>query len=128
MRPRIYIAGPFRGKTPWDIECNIRQAEDHGLRVAMMGGIPIIPHSMYRFFQDSLPDDFWLEAGLSILQTCHAVSVCVSPERAEFSKGTMAEVQEAQRLGLPVFTCCREMLLELARMIDKFSKKLEGST
>jgi nucleoside 2-deoxyribosyltransferase len=101
-RPLIYIAGPFRADTSWGIEQNIRRAEEHGLLVARLGGIPVIPHTMHRFYQDALPDEFWLEAGLALLRICAAVAVCVDEERAQRSFGTVAEIGEARVRGLPV--------------------------
>jgi nucleoside 2-deoxyribosyltransferase len=101
-RPKIYIAGPFRASTPWEIEQNVRCAEAHGLLVAQLGAIPIIPHAMYRFFQDALPDEFWLEAGLRIMDGCQALSVCVAEERA--GTGTTGERKYAiDQLKIPVF-------------------------
>ncbi len=103
-RPLIYIAGPFRADTPWAIEKNVRKAETLGLSVARMGGIPIIPHTMYRFFQNSLPDAFWLEVGIEILRRCHVVAVAFpSRVRAQESRGTAEEIATALEFGLPVF-------------------------
>ena len=101
--PRVYVAGPFRGKTPWIIEENIRRAESLGLRVARMGAVPVIPHSMYRFYQDSLPDDFWLAAGLSILSTCDALACVLPHDKIHLSQGTTAEVAFHIKAGRPVF-------------------------
>jgi len=101
--PMVYVAGPFRAKDAWGIECNIREAENLGLRVASFGVVPVIPHTMYRFFQGSLPDEFWLQAGLALLRACVSVVVTTTRIGAETSAGTMAEVDEARRLGLPVF-------------------------
>ena len=69
----IYIAGKFRGATPWEVEQNIRAAEEIGLQVAQLGGIPIIPHTMYRYFDKSLPDAFWEAATLGLLSRCDAI-------------------------------------------------------
>jgi hypothetical protein len=102
-RPLIYIAGPFRAEIPWEIEQNIRCAEAHGLLVARLGGIPVIMHPMYRFFDKALPDAFWLEAGKALLRTCAAVAVCVDVDRAQYSSGTTGEIEEAVKLGLPFF-------------------------
>lgn len=101
--PLIYIAGPFRADTPWSIEQNIRRAEEHGLLVAKLGGIPVIPHTMYRFYQNALPDEFWLEAGIALLHTCAAVAVCVGPDRAQQSFGTLGEIGQAKQWSLPVY-------------------------
>ena len=102
-RPLIYIAGPFRASTPWEIEQNVRRAEEHGLWVAKLGGIPLVPHTMYRFYQNSLPDAFWLEAGLALLRSCNAVAVACSKTRAFDSKGTVGEIADAKMRNVRVF-------------------------
>jgi len=99
--PLIYIAGPFRAATPWEIECNIRRAETLGLEVARLGGIPIIPHTMYRFFQNALSDEFWLKCELQLLKPCNALAAVVGWEK---SKGTQGEIRYAEdELKIPVF-------------------------
>lgn len=69
----LYIAGPYRADTPWLIEQNIRNAEEVAILVAKIGAIPVCPHSMYRFFQGSLPDEFWLGATLGLLKKCDGI-------------------------------------------------------
>jgi hypothetical protein len=101
--PRIYVAGPFRAETPYQIERHIRAAEDLGLVVAKMGAVPVIPHTMYRYYQDSLPDEFWLEAGLSILSTCHAVAVVLPHDQISRSRGTTEEVLTARADNKTIF-------------------------
>jgi hypothetical protein len=103
--PLIYIAGPFRADTAWAIEKNVREAERWGLEVAKLGAIPVIPHSMYRFFHGALPDTFWIEAALTLLRSCTTILVVdyFSSLRWRASEGTMGEVDEMQRLGRPVF-------------------------
>ena len=64
----IYIAGPFRGDTSWQIECNVRDAEALGLEVARAGAMPLIPHANTRFFDGELTDDFWLRGTLALLR------------------------------------------------------------
>lgn len=101
--PRIYIAGPFRGETPWDIECNIRRAEDLGLRVARMGAVPVVPHSMYRYYQGSLPDAFWIEATLSLLHTCQAMVIDLPLKDVQNSVGTMGEIEDCRKFKRSYF-------------------------
>ena len=103
--PSIYIAGPFRARTAWEIENNIREAEHWGLAVAKLGAVPIIPHSMYRFFHGVLPDPFWIEATLTLLRPCDALLVIDFREKARWqaSTGTVGEVEEMRRLGRPRF-------------------------
>jgi hypothetical protein len=122
-RPLIYIAGPFRADTPWGIELNIRRAEEHGLRIVKLGGIPVIPHTMYRFFQNSLPDDFWLEAGLALLRPCNAVAVTVDSSSAQRSRGTVGEIAAARESGIPVFYYERADGETTARWIDNWIKE-----
>lgn len=101
--PRVYIAGHFRGKTPWDIECNVRRAEDLGLWVAKMGAVPVIPHSMYRYYQGSLPDAFWIEATLSLLHTCQSMVIDLPHEQIVNSVGTMGEIADCVGYQRPYF-------------------------
>lgn len=100
VRPRIYIAGPFRAPSAWQIEQNIRRAEEFGLKVVKMGGCAVIPHTMYRFFQGALPDDVWLECALTLLEPCHAVVVTQGWLN---SSGIRGEIARAHDLQLPVF-------------------------
>lgn len=99
--PLIYVAGPFRAETAWGIEQNIRVAESVGLKVARLGAVPVIPHSMYRFFQGTMPDDFWLNACLQLLRKCHAIVTVTNGQR---SSGTLIELDAAKtKLHIPIF-------------------------
>jgi nucleoside 2-deoxyribosyltransferase len=116
-RPLIYIAGPFRASTPWEIEQNVRRAEEYGLWIAGLGGIPLCPHTMYRFYQNSLPDAFWLEAGIALLRKCDAVAVCVGELAAENSAGTTSEINDACARSVPVFYNTSNDMRRLANWI-----------
>jgi len=96
----VYIAGPFRGPTPWDVECNIRDAEGLALAVAQAGAMPLCPHTMMRYFDKQCTDGFWLEGALELLRRCDAV---LFAELWEESKGSVGEHEEAVRRGMPVF-------------------------
>ena len=97
---RVYIAGPFRGPDAWAVECNIREAEALGFRVASMGAVPVIPHAMFRFFDRTLTDQFWIDATLELLRACDTI---VLTPRWEMSAGARGELNEARTRGLPVF-------------------------
>ena len=96
----VYIAGPFRGRTAWDIEQNIRRAEDLGYLVAQVGASPLIPHANTRYFHGSMSDAFWLDATLELLRRCDAIVLC---KGYQDSIGSLAEIAEATRLIIPVF-------------------------
>ena len=95
----IYIAGPYRGVTPWDVECNIRAAEAIAFEVAKTGNIPLCPHSMYRYFDKALPDEYWLEITTQLLSPCDAIVMCPGWED---SAGSVCEYNYALDHKLPV--------------------------
>jgi len=96
----IYIAGPFRGSSSWDIERNVRRAEELALQVWKAGFTAICPHANTRFYQGVLPDDAWLDGDLAILGRCDAV--LLTPDWRE-SAGATAERAFAIQRGIPVF-------------------------
>lgn len=96
----IYIAGPFRGKTSWDVEKHIRHAEDLAYEVARLGAMPLCPHTNTRFFDGTMTEQFWLDGTLELMSRCDAV---VLTDDWHFSAGARAEVQKAHALNLPVF-------------------------
>lgn len=99
-RKKVYIAGPYRGPHALVIEENIRQAESSILPIAEAGGNPFCPHSMFRFFQGTLPDEFWLDSTLEWLETCDALFLGKGWHR---SKGSIMECVRAVEIGIPVF-------------------------
>jgi hypothetical protein len=96
----VYVAGPFRGKTEWDVAENIRAAERIGFEVARLGMMPLIPHANTAHFNGTMTAEFWLAGTMELLRRCDAV--VFSPEW-ERSAGSVAEEQEARRLRLPCF-------------------------
>jgi ABC-type Fe3+-hydroxamate transport system substrate-binding protein len=95
----VYVAGPFRAKTPWEIEQNVRRAEEVSLWLWTNGITNICPHTLTRFFQHSASDDIWLEGTLKLMRLCDLVVVL--PNYAH-SVGTLGEIAEATKLGIPV--------------------------
>ena len=101
----VYVAGPYRASDSWEVEHNVRDAENVGFMIAQFGAVPVIPHTMYRFWNGTLTDEFWLEATLDIMRRCDAVVMACD---WEFSSGAKAEKQEAERLKIPVFLSTAE--------------------
>lgn len=107
-RPRlIFVCGPYRATTAWGREQNVRRAEDVAAEVVRLGGFPVCPHANTRPYFEGLAsgdraddDRFWLDGCLELLRRCDAVATVPGWER---SSGAIAEVEEAERLGLPVF-------------------------
>jgi hypothetical protein len=100
---KVYVAGKFRGSTAWDVESNIRKAEEHGLELAKKGIFPVIPHTMTRFFDKAhgIPDSLWLEGDLDLLRMCDGLSLV--PDNWYGSTGTDGEIKHALRNGIWIF-------------------------
>ena len=96
----VYIAGPFRGNSAWEIENNVRRAEETALTVWRMGAVALCPHANTRFFSGAAPDEVWLTGDLELLQRCDAVYLTLGWEN---STGTFEEIIHACNLGIPVF-------------------------
>jgi hypothetical protein len=105
---KVYIAGPYRGITPWCVEQNIRNAEvaafdmmeysaytwdDHPKLVA------VCPHSMYRYFNKTLTDEFWIEATSELLRCCDLMYVFGDYKN---SAGTLHEMEVARQNNIPI--------------------------
>lgn len=95
----VYVAGPFRAETSWQVEQNIRRAEALALELWKMGYAVVCPHLNTRHFQGELPDSAWLKGDLAILQKCDLVVVTPDWDR---SAGAREEVAAALRAGIPV--------------------------
>jgi hypothetical protein len=96
----VYIAGPFRGKSAWDIERNIRRAETLALEVWRLGAACLCPHTNTRFFQNAAPDEVWLKGDLELLKRCDAVLLT---DDWQNSSGAREEVAFAVNNDIPVF-------------------------
>jgi hypothetical protein len=101
-RPRIYVAGPYRAATQLEVDRNIERAEHLGQLVSRMGGVPVIPHSMYRYCRE-MTDEIVIEATLSLLHACQAMVVNLPHEMVVGSVGTMGEIEDCHRHKRPIF-------------------------
>ena len=97
MKKVIYIAGPFRGPSHWDIAQNIRRAEALALQVWRLGHVALCPHANTGHFQDAAPDEVWLQGDLELLRRCDAV--LLTPDWLR-SAGARAEFRFAESLGI----------------------------
>jgi len=108
----VYVAGPFRGPTAWDIERNVRSAEELAFEVFQLGVMPMIPHANTRWFHGQGPDQFWLDGTLELLRRCDAMILTADWKR---STGARGERAEAERLSIPVFETVDELAIWLDR-------------
>lgn len=102
----VYVAGPYRAPSEWEVLENIRRAEVLALAVWRMGAACICPHKNTAFFGGAADDKVWLDGDLEILKRCDAV-IC-TPDWKQ-SVGASGEVEFAQKLDLPVFYSLGEL-------------------
>lgn len=96
----IYIAGPFRGKTQWEIHNNTHIAETAAYDIwHCKGYVPITPHLLGRNFYGSHDEDIVMEGLLELLSRCDGVYLLPGWQKSE---GTLAEKALAEKLGIPV--------------------------
>lgn len=95
----VFISGPFRAPSAWEIEQNIRRAEELALRVWRLGHAALCPHTNTRFFQGAAPDRVWLAGDLEMLRRCDCVLVLSG---SGGSSGTNGEIAAATASGTPI--------------------------
>ena len=113
----IYIAGRFSGENLDEIERNISIAED-AARIVIQhapGWLPVVPHSLGRSFAPGAPleagdYEYWCEGTLELLRRCDAV---LAAQGWSLSSGTLLEISEAERLGIPIYYSADEFLSEI---------------
>jgi nucleoside 2-deoxyribosyltransferase len=96
----VYIAGPFTAETDEEIYINICAAEQAAYSAQLMGLAALCPHSIGRSFVGTHTPEYWYEATLEMMRRCDAVFLV---DGWEDSEGTILEIGEAGRLGIPVF-------------------------
>lgn len=104
----LYVAGPFRGPSAWDIENNIRAAESVALDLWRAGAAVVCPHTNTRFFDGAAPDGVFLRGDLEILKRCDGIVMVQGWQRSERAR---AEREFAIDRGLHVFQSKEEALL-----------------
>lgn len=95
-----YLVGKFRGKTPWEVHCNVHEAEKCAHEVAHRGVFPVTPHKNTEHFDGLLDDGFWLDGTLTVMLRCDCV--VVTPNWRS-SSGSKKEIEAAVKACLPIF-------------------------
>ena len=108
VMPVIYIAGKYRDVNSWQVEENARRAERIALDVAMSGFVPLCPHAMYRHYDGTMSDQFWIDATMALMRRCDAVVIAGSDWLT--SEGTRGEIAEAERLGISVYYSVEQLI------------------
>lgn len=119
--PLIYIAGPYRAEHPYQIQQNINNAWNLGVEICQLGYYPVIPHLSTMHMEGLGTAEFFIEATLEVMRRCDGVLVI--PDYFT-SKGTLGEIKEATKLGIPVFYNKHDMHeYFMVKEIDQLRKK-----
>ena len=111
-RKVVYLAGPYRAETEYEVHVHIQEAEHLALQVWQCGGICICPQKNTAYFGGALPDAVWLEGDLELV--CRADAVIMA-SGWQGSSGAVQERALALELGKPIF----ESIDELRRWISE---------
>ena len=105
----IYIAGPYRNKSEYEVGENIRIAAEYALEIWSWGGVALCPHKNTAFFGGAynIPDETWLKGDLELLSRCDAVYAMRNWKKSE---GAKAEIKFADERGIRVFYTADTML------------------
>jgi len=100
----IYVAGPYRANSEWELELNIRAAENAAIALWKKGWAVICPHKNTAHFGGILPHEAWLAGDLTMLRRLnpHRDAIFLVPgwQRSEGSKG---EREIAFLCGLTIY-------------------------
>lgn len=107
-----YVAGPYRAETVNGIVENIQRARSVALELWRMGYVVICPHLNSALMDGAVTDEVFLEGGLELVRRSDFV-VLVGNWRE--SEGTLAEVELALKLDIPVYVYTDGGLVPLER-------------
>lgn len=103
----MYICGAYRASCLLKTGMNIDRAEQMGktLLLKKKGWFPLIPHNNTRLWDfdrqlSTVDAEVYLVGTLELMRRCDAVLTLPSYKA---SKGSLAEIEEAKRLGIPVY-------------------------
>lgn len=100
--PLVYLAAPYRARTPWEIEQNVQFAQRIGHFMMINGISPIVPHVMYgSYIGGAITEQRVIETVKEIMRRCDAVYVAGMGWAV--SAGIKGELEEAKRIKIPVF-------------------------
>jgi hypothetical protein len=97
-----YIAGAYTGNSTYKIRNNIRRAEMVSEWAWSNGIAAITPHTNTAFLDGLCDYHIWAEGYLEIIKRTKFDMMFLVPGW-ESSKGTKKEIEEAQKLGIPIY-------------------------
>lgn len=99
----IYVSGAIRAPSAWEMELNIRKAEEVMVELLKAGAAVHCPHTQGRFIADLIPWQDFIDIDLTILSRCDGI---VMVEGWADSPGAKMERDWATEGGLPILYSC----------------------
>lgn len=112
MRKRVYVAGSYSADNVLKILNNIKIGTRKSVDVLLAGYAPFCPwlDHQFQFYlkeNETLAIEDYYEYSMAWLEVSDAVLVLPNYEN---SKGTIAEIERAKELGIPVFYSLEELM------------------
>lgn len=92
----IFISGPYRSSSEWELIENIRHAEAAAIKLWQQGWVVICPHKNTSHFGGLADDNVWLEGDMEILTRCDAIYMLNTWEASEGAKAELAIAKEME--------------------------------
>ncbi len=110
---RVYVAGPYSGNT-FETLTNMRKGMRKSTELLLKGYAPFCPWLDYQYTlmcrdNEEVTYQMYLAMSIAWLEVSDAVLLL---EGWENSKGTLAEIERANILGIPVFLPTEEEAME----------------
>lgn len=112
--PIVYVAGPYRAPTEYEVSRNIERAREAGVSLATAGTGFHIPHLNSKHMGGVVPDDQWLRFGLNMIKRLDGMVLLPGWRTSE---GACIERAAAQLLGLPVFASVSDCIQNQSQML-----------
>ena len=105
---RVYVAGAYSATDVLSVAKNINRGITESIRLMEKGFYVYSPWGDFQFAtRVDLPMEYWKANGMAWLQVADAVFLVPGWPN---SPGTLAEIEEAKRLNIPVFEEYIELL------------------
>lgn len=116
MKKVIYVAGPYRADSEWQVVQNIRRAEEAAMKLWRAGWVVICPHKNTAFFGGYLLEEVILQGDLELLRRCDAIFMV---EGWESSLGAKRECGFAVDHDIPVIETGYEAAARVLKALDE---------
>ncbi len=97
---RCYVIGPISAPTPWEVEQNIRKAEEITVKLLSMGYAVHCPHLQARFIRGNISEERLIETDLEWLSCSDFAVIYTSISKSEGSK---KEIIFCKEHNIPIY-------------------------